>query len=226
MTRGCREAGEVRTASGPTDHDYREPREKAPLGPIAFCQLPTLGVQLRVLSWAVGRAVKTSNGRHSLRISKPSLGMISFLLWDPPPWNTTKRLGPEWVNSRVRAELETAQAAATHLGRQMSVCSGGEQGPSVNVLHMRGRPTTSQGLLSTTTRSTVCQALLGTRTPTESVQVLLWSPYPAQQAVVHGTWGQGLDKAHGRSSRSTDLGGGWNRRGGRPEQVSPTAGDL
>lgn len=159
-----------------------------------------------MLSWAVGWAIKTSNGRLSLRISKPSLGTISFLLWDPPPWNTTKRLGPEWVNSRVRAELETAQAAATHLGRQMSVCPGGEQGPSVNVLHVRGRPTTSQGLLSSATRSAVRQALLGTRAPAESVQVLLWSPHPARQAVVHGTWGQGLDKAHGRSSRSTDWG--------------------
>lgn len=55
--------------------------------------------------------------------------MISFLLWDPSLWNTTKKLGPEWVNSRIKAAPETAPAAATHLGRLMSVCSGREQGP-------------------------------------------------------------------------------------------------
>lgn len=68
--------------------------------------------------------------------------MISLLLWDPPLWNTTKKLGPEWMNSRVKAEPETAQAAATHVGTQMRVRSGGERGPSVNVLHIGGQPVT------------------------------------------------------------------------------------
>lgn len=49
------------------------------------------------------------------------LCMISFLFWNPPPWNATKRLGPgrERVNRGVRAVPEKAQAAATHLGRQV-----------------------------------------------------------------------------------------------------------
>ena len=127
--------------------------------------------------------------------------MISLLLWDPPPWNTTTKLGPEWVNSRVKAEPETGQAAATHVGRKMRVRSGGEWGPSVNVLHAGGQPVT---------RPTVCHDLPGTRNPTEPTQVLLWS---------HNTW------AHTRPSRAW-MGGSWSLRGGRSEQVSPRAGDL
>lgn len=71
-------------------------------------------------------------------------------LWDPPPWNTTEKLGLELVHSRVRAMLEMAQAAATHLGRQMSVCLGRDQRPSVNALHLRGEAALRPGPLNTT----------------------------------------------------------------------------
>lgn len=91
--------------------------------------------------------------------------MISFLLWDPSLWNTTKKLGPEWVNSRIKAVPETALAAATHLGRLVSVGSGREQGPSVNALRIRGQPAAMcQVPLNTMSRPTVCQALLGPET--------------------------------------------------------------